>query len=197
MFDLLERNSGKSMMSALLAGLVLVGCAASTAPSTAPAHSATAAPSPAPSSSSEPSLVPTPAPTDAPQPTAGGSIGARFNVDLTLSTGRTVTIEVKDDSGMLIEAISGTPGDGASVAEGTIDLKNGGPNVLNLTWSGPPCATDNFMIIEAGAARMTVVQPMCSGDAIALDRVLVLTFSSSVSATSVEAILQAGGDTPG
>jgi hypothetical protein len=193
MFDLLEQNSGKSMVSAFLVGLVLVGCAASTAP----ASPSTAAPSPSPSSSSEPSLVPTPAPTDAPQPTAGGSIGARFNVDLTLSTGRTVTIEVKDDSGMLIEAISGTPGDGASVAEGTVDLKNDGANALTLTWSGPPCATDNFLLIEAGAARMTVVQPICSGDAIALDRVLVLTFSSSVSATSVEAILQAGGDTPG
>jgi hypothetical protein len=136
-------------------------------------------------------------PTDAPQPTAGGSVGARFNVDLTLSTGRTVGIEVKDDSGTLIEAISGTPGDGASVAEGTIDLRNGAANVLTLTWSGPPCAADNFLLIEAGAARMTVVQPMCSGDAIALDRVLVLTFSSPVSATSLEAILQAGGDTPG
>jgi hypothetical protein len=195
--DLLERNSGKSMVSAILAGLVLVGCAASSAPSTTPAPAATAAPSPATSGSSEPSLPPTAAPTDAPQPTAGGSIGARFNVDLTLSTGRTVSIEVKDDSGMLIEAISGTPGDGASVADGTIDLKNGGPNVLTLTWSGPPCAADNFMLIEGGAARMTVVQPVCSGDAIALDRVLVLTFSSPVSATSVEAILQAGGDTPG
>jgi hypothetical protein len=179
------------MVSALLAGLVLIGCAASTTP-TSPA---TAAPSQAPPSSSSPSL--TPAPTDAPQPTAGGSIGARFNVDLTLSTGRTVTIEVKDDSGTLIEAASGTPGDGASVTEGTIDLRNGAPNELTLTWSGPPCATDNFMLIEAGAARMTVVQPVCSGDAIALDRVLVLTFSNSVSATSVEAILQTGGDTPG
>jgi hypothetical protein len=195
--DLLERNSGKSMVSAILAGLVLVGCAASTAPSSAPPPPATASLSPAPSSSSEPSLVPTPAPTDAPQPTAGGSVGARFNVDLSLSTGRTVRIEVKDDSGMLIEATSGIPGDGASVAEGTIDLKNGGANVLTLTWSGPPCATDNFLLIEAGAARMTVVQPMCSGDAIALDRVLVLTLSTPVSSTSVEAILQAGGDTPG
>ena len=196
MVDLLERNSGKSMVSALLAGLVLVGCAASTAPSGTPAPPATAR------QASAVQLVRTklcrpPAPTDAPQPTAGGSVGARFNVDLTLSTGRTVRIEVKDDSGTLIEAISGTPGDGASVAEGTIDLRNGAPNVLTLTWSGPPCATDNFMLIEGGAARMTVVQPMCSGDAIALDRVLVLTFSSSVYATSVEAILQAGGDTPG
>jgi hypothetical protein len=197
MFDQVERNVRKSIVSAIFASLVLVGCAASSAPSIATAPPATAAPSPAPSSSSEPSLVPTPAPTNAPQPTASGSIAARFNVDLTLSTGRTVRIEVKDDSGMLIEAISGTPGDGASVAEGTIDLNNGDPNVLNLTWSGPPCATDNFMLIEAGAARMTVVQPMCSGDAIALDRVLVLTFSLPVSATSVEAILQAGGDTPG
>jgi hypothetical protein len=193
--DLLERNSAKSVVSALLAGLVLIGCAATTAPST-PAPPATAAPSPAPSSSS-PTLSPTLAPTDSPQPTAGGSIGARFNVDLTLSTGRTASIEIKDDSGMLIEASSGTPGDGASVAEGTIELKNGGPNELTLTWSGPPCATDNFMLIEGGAARMTIVQPMCSGDAIALDRVLLLTFSSPVSDTSVEAILQAGGDTPG
>jgi hypothetical protein len=195
--DLLERNSGRSLLSALLAGLVLVGCAASAAPSSTPPPLATATSSPAPSSSPEPSLAPTPSPTDPPEPTAGGSVGARFNVDLTLSTGRTVTIAVKDDSGMLIEAMSGTPGDGASVAEGTIDLQNDAANELTLTWSGPPCATDNFLLIEAGAARMTVVQPMCSGDAIALDRVLILTFSNSVPATSVEAILQAGGDTPG
>ena len=98
---------------------------------------------------------------------------------------------------MLIQTASGTPGDGVSVPEGTIDIKNADPSVLQLTWSGPPCATDNFLLIEDGASRMTVVQPACSGDAIALDRVLLLTFSGPISAGTVQAILQAGGDTPG
>jgi hypothetical protein len=197
MVDLLGRTMRGAAPPAIVA-LLLLGCTTtSSAPSSPPTASGSTVPSAEASESSAPSIAPTPAPSDTSGPTAGGSIGARFNVDLVLSTGRAVQIEVKDDSGMLSEAASGTPGDGASVSVGTIDIKNVDPSVLQLTWSGPPCATDNFLLIEGGASRMTVVQPTCTGDAIALDRVLLLTFSGPISAGTVEAILQAGGDPPG
>jgi len=187
-----------AIATVLLAGCASQGATSSNPPeaSVTPAPSATTSSSPAPTVQPSPTVQPTPVTSQQPEPTAGASSGARFNVDLVLSTGRTVTIEVKDDSGTLVQAASGTPGDGASVPDGTVAIVNSGTRALQLTWSGPPCATDNFLLIEEGAARMTVVQPMCSGDAIALDRVLLLTFANPISADAVDAVFQAGGDTP-
>jgi hypothetical protein len=190
------------VVAAGIAMLFLVGCAAQSATvSTSPISSASPITGTAPSDPAAPSVAasaePTTSTSSTPAPTPAGSNPGRFSVDLILSTGRTVKMEVKDDSGMLIKAASGIPGDGASVAENTVNVVNGAPEVLQLTWSGPPCATDGFVLIDDRAARITVVQPVCSGDAIALDRVLMLTFSGPVGASSVSVIFQAGTDTVG
>lgn len=196
MLDLLGRNRW-GLGSGLLVALVLSACSslssgATGSPGPSPSPQSTAAPSaatPSPSVSVAPSVVP--------EPTASVTVGATFDVDLLLATGRVVTIKVKDDSGLLVQAASGTPGDGASVPMNTINVVNDGPTALRLTWTGPPCATDSLLLIESGASRFTIVQPDCAGDSIPFDRVLILTFSISVTADSVEATLQAGGDTPG
>jgi hypothetical protein len=192
MHDLRAAGSARLGL-AFLALLTLTACMSQTSgPTSGPTASAVTA---------EPSIASmSPAasasPTRTPEPTAAGSQGATFDVDLVIGSGRTVTIEVKDESGRLVSATSGTPGDGASVPLETIEVTNDDPSTLRLTWAGPPCATDNLLLIEPGGARMTLVQKACTGDAIAFDRILVLTFSEAVSAEDVEAIFQAGGDTP-
>ena len=120
-----------------------------------------------------------------------------FHVQLANEVGKKITLDVKDESGRLLAAVSGVPGDGASVPRNTIVVANEGPARLKLTWAGPPCAVADLLFIDASGKSMTLVQPECAGDAIAFDRILLLTFSEPVSAADVEAVVQAGGDTPG
>ena len=185
------RPKSKVVLGMFLFASMLGACGTASPAASTPA---TAKPSTTPTQSASP--TPASTPEDSPEPTATGLAGTTFHVDLVLSTGRTVTIDVKDDSGRLLEAVSGTPGDGASVESGVLAVVNEAPTTLRLTWSGPPCATDNFLLIEPSGARLTVVQPECSGDAIPFDRVLLLTFSGEISADDVDAVMQLGGDTP-
>jgi hypothetical protein len=141
-----------------------------------------------PASSSATSPPATPA---APSPSADGT----WQVTLRESTGHDVTVEVDDQSGRLIDASSGDPGDGASVEPYTLRVRNVDPTVLELVWVGGPCDATSTLAIDRTASRFLLVQPECPGDAIALDRRLVLTFSEPVDAADVETSLQDGLDT--
>ena len=44
---------------------------------------------------------------------------------------------------------------------------------------------------------MFLIQPECPGDAVASDRILLLTFSEPTAAPDVQAVIQDGLDTPG
>jgi hypothetical protein len=142
-----------------------------------------------------------------PQPTASSAVPSHspspasspigtFHVELANEIGRDVTIDVKDESGRLLAAVSGAPSDGASVPANMIVVANDGPATLKLTWAGPPCAVADLLVIDATGASMILVQPECAGDAIAFDRILILTFSEPVSAADVNAVIQTGVDTP-
>jgi hypothetical protein len=180
--------------SILFAGLLVAGCSTSAPASPAMLLVPTAVPSP-----SEPSQTASAGPGASVTPTltAAASPGRTFHVQLENETGRDVTIEVTDESGLLIDAASGTPGDGASVPQNEVVVANDDASTLRLTWAGPPCANEGLLVIDATASRFTIVQPECTGDAIAFDRVLILTFSGNVAATDLEAVIQTGVDTPG
>lgn len=144
-----------------------------------------------------------PTPSASPTATASSAVSplpstasSTFHVVLANEIGKLVTIDVKDESGRLLAADSGTPGDGASVPQNTINVANDGPARLRLTWAGPPCATTDLLVIDATGRSMILVQPPCAGDAIAFDRILILTFSEPVSAADVQATIQVGVDTP-
>ena len=189
--------NGRRPGSLVLAALLVLACSPSGVSSPSPSAGATTSASPA-----APSQAPTtpPAASSAPpttaEPSAGGSAGATFHVDLATVTGRPVSIEVKDESGRLVAAASGTPGDGISVPMGSIKIANEGPSTLRLTWAGPPCATDLLLVVDVAASLFTVVQPECTGNSIAFDRVLELTFDGPVSAGDVNGVIQTGIDTP-
>jgi hypothetical protein len=140
--------------------------------------------------SAPPSAPATTAPqTSAPQPPT--------SVDLSQATGNAVSIEIDDASGTLVDATSGTPGDGASVEPYQLVVTNDDRSTLRLTWVGGPCdATDTLSIAEDGTSFL-LVQPECSGDAVAYDRILILEFSRPIAAADVQASIQDGLDTPG
>ena len=183
-----------SSASILFAGLLVAGCSAAASSSPSISVGPTAAASP--TESSQTASV-GPGASVTPTPTAAPSAGRTFHVQLANETGRDVTIDVKDESGRLVEATSGTPGDGASVPPNVAVVANDDASTLRLTWAGPPCANDGLLVIDASAALFTIVQPDCTGDSIAFDRVLILTFSGLIEAADVEAVIQTGIDTPG
>jgi hypothetical protein len=140
---------------AFLATMTLVACATSTSPSTStstpPSSSASPVgstlPASVPPASPQPSISSPSTESVAPSPVA--SAGGTFHVELANEIGKDVTIDVKDESGRLLAAVSGTPNDGASVPQNTIVVANDGPATLKLTWAGPPCAVADLLVIDA------------------------------------------------
>ena len=170
-------------------------------------------PSPSSPTTPEPSAVPTPdeTPDPTPDPTPdetpdrtpsapdGGSDAMPIKVDLRNATGADVYVDIVDTTGLLVDARSGTPGDGASV-EGLV-AQNLDATTLKLTWVDFPIDNALALYIDRheGGLRLLLVQPEPSGptDAIGFDRELILSFSEPVSADEVETMLQDGLDTPG
>jgi hypothetical protein len=112
------------------------------------------------------------------------------------ATANDITIEIADASGTVVGAMSGAPGDGASVAPYEVEVANADPNTLELTWSGGPCDARDLLTIDVSGRQFVLVQPECRGDAVAFDRVLIVTFAGPVDASEISAILQDGLDTP-
>lgn len=120
-----------------------------------------------------------------------------IRVSLAQASGSDATIEVSDGSGHLLSAASGTPGDGASVEPYTVAVSNVDASTLRLTWVDGPCDSASTLTIDASARRFLLVQPECSGDAVAFDRILELYFDRPIDAGQVEISLQDGIDTAG
>ena len=183
-----------SFASIIVAGLLVAGCSSSASSSPSSSVAPTAPPSP-----TEPSETTSVEPSASlmPSPTEASSAGTTFHVQLMTETGQDVTIDVTDESGRVIDAASGTPGDGASVPQNEVVVANDDASTLRLTWAGPPCANEGLIVVDATAALFTIVQPECTGDSIAFDRILILTFSGPIAAADVDAVIQTGIDTPG
>jgi hypothetical protein len=136
----------------------------------------------------------TPAPTATPTASAAGPIESA-HVTLTVATSNAVMIDVKDSSRTLLRAESGKPGDGATVEPYALIVKNLTPTTIRLTWTGGPCDSTDQLFIDKARKQLLLVQPGCSGDAVATDRMLDLTFSAPINASALDASLQDGLDT--
>ena len=167
-------------------------------PSAAPTAAAVT-PTSSPVPTAEPSNAPSPAPTA--EPSDGGNDAMPIRVDLTTATGADVYVDIVDRTGLLVEAASGTPGDGASVEAYTVNVENLDPTTLRLSWVDFPIDNALALYIDRfeDGYRFVLVQPDPTGttDAMGFDRELVLTFAQPISASQVETFLQGGLDTPG
>jgi hypothetical protein len=145
-------------------------------------------PNPTPSASPGPSANPSSSPN--PSPTGPASVG--IVVDLTVAAGEPQTVEVIDDSGTLLEASSGSPGEGQGFPSDSVEVTNIDANTLQLGWAGFPCRTDHELRIGIDPRVMALVRPPCEGvtDAIGVDRILILRFSDPIVATDVAITIQ-------
>jgi hypothetical protein len=158
--------------------------------SAAPSAPATASSAPA---SSTPTSGPSSEPVESEKP---GRDAMPLTVDLVNETDDAVYVDIADNSGLLVDAVSGIPRDGVSVESYTLKVENIDARTLRLTWSDYAIPNALALYIDESARRFTLVQPEPKGDvdAMAHDRVLILTFSEPISADDIEAILQDGLD---
>jgi hypothetical protein len=97
----------------------------------------------------------------------------------------------------MLEATSGSPGDGASVEAGQLLIVNDDPSTLRLTWAGGPCATADVLLIDAARRDFALGQRGCGGDSIVNDRVLILRFSVPIQASDIKGRVQDAVDLGG
>jgi hypothetical protein len=146
-----------------------------------------------------PTIAPTPKPTA--QPIGDGSGAMPIRVDIETVAGGDVYVDIVDSTGYLVGAKSGTPAEGQSVGQYTLEIENLDATTLKLSWVDYPIENALALYIDEhdGAIRLLLIQPAPTGptDAIALDRELILSFSQPISADQVESFLQEGLDTPG
>jgi hypothetical protein len=109
---------------------------------------------------------------------------ALFNgtVQVDVAAGQPLTLTISDTTGGLVDAKSLTPGDGASVESGKVAVAAdpAAVNVLIATWVGSTCETRAAMFVDEPRFNISITSENCSGDAIALDRVVRLTFRDPV-----------------
>jgi hypothetical protein len=97
-----------------------------------------------------------------------------------------------------VAAHSGRPGDGASVAFGTLIAKNLDAKTVQFTWSDTPGDAELGLYVSESTKVVLVIRPEREeGDAIAFDRVLVVEFDRPVDAASLQLGVQEGLDTAG
>lgn len=195
----MSRSTSRTIV-ALLAGVVLaavVALAANAAfgrgtsspePSSPPVVTPSPEPSDEPSTppSEEPSTPPSEEPSEQPSepPTDGPTKIALENL-----TGHDVFIAIDDDTGTIVDAQSGTPGDGMSVRWLDVKVENIDADTLRVVWVGlPRSEVVRLAITETdGAIRLAFVQdaPPANSDALGFDRVLELTFDEPVRSEDV------------
>jgi len=142
-----------------------------------------------------PSAPPTASPTVSPDPTVAPTqpehppIDGDVIVDLDTATDNDVTVTVRDQTGSVVKAVSGTPGDGMSVRWNDILVRTVDARTISVTWVG--LAVDEEVHVdvssENGGYVIDIVQtgPVPNSDATGYDRELMLTFDEPVAAADV------------
>lgn len=181
-----------------LSAIVLVatiGAACTTAGAEAGSQAPSATP---PVATPQPSTpAPSRPPASTPGPTAQPSDGTPTRVVLESRAADHVTIDILDKSGRIVRAESGHPAEGASVPGGQLKAESIDARTLRLTWTDLPGDNELGLYLNETASVMLVIQPDHDGDAMALDRVLIVEFDRPVSADDFLLGVQEGLDTAG
>ena len=192
-------SSTSRTIVALLAGVVLAAVVAlaanaafgpDTPPPPEPSKPPVAAPSTPPSEepSQEPSAQPSEPPVDGPT-----------KIALKNLTGHDVWVELDDQTGGIVDARSGTPGDGMSVRWFDVKVENIDADTLRVVWVG--LARDEAVSLGVSTVdrklRLRFVQdgPPAYSDAMGFDRVLELSFDQPVRSEDVLTSVQESVDT--
>ena len=112
---------------------------------------------------------------------APSSAAGTFHLDLLAEAGNPVTMDVVDQSGHLVSAVSGAAGVGAE----SITASNVDATAVRVAWTGSPCDTVHLLTI-APDFGLAVDRPTCHGDAMAVGRSVILTFDQAVNADTLD-----------
>lgn len=189
-------SSSTSRTIAALLGAIVLASVVALAASAAFGRGAAPSPSPSPSDPpvASPSVPPTVAPTTppseepSPEPSDPPADGPT-KVALQDLTGHDVSVEIDDDTGEVIDAESGNPGDGMSVRWGDVKVENIDAETLRVVWVGLP--RDEVVRLNitrvGGTVHLAFVQdaPPANSDALGFDRILELTFDEPVRSEDV------------
>ena len=138
------------------------------------------------SPTNRPSVAPSAAPSVA--PSAAPNNGS-LTVDLASTSGHNVTLKIHDESGSIVKAVSGRPGDGMSIRWHDADVQNVDARTIAIKWSAFPQdeVVDLGVNFASGQYELTLVQagPYPQTDALGEDRILIVTFDAPVSANDV------------
>jgi hypothetical protein len=123
-------------------------------------------------------VAPSPNPSASPNPTSRTEVTSHIQVLVT--GGQPIDLTVVDLDGVVADAVSVMPAEGVSTdpSAAQLSVDPADPAVLTVVWSGPPCQTRATMLVDAQLKRITIGSESCSGDSIALDRTVRLTFAS-------------------
>ena len=155
------------------------------APVVVPGESPSPSPAETPHESVPPAISPSPLPRTTTLPPLGPPSASPIHVALEQCCGARLSVDVVDESGHLVRAVSGPNVEGGSVEVATVT--NDDPRTLRLTWPGTPCDTVHRLTIDPAATTITIDRPNCLGDAVPADRIVVLTFDVDVAASTVRA----------
>jgi hypothetical protein len=201
----MSRSTSRTIV-ALLAGVVLAAVVALAANAafgrgtSSPEPSSPPVVTPSPEPSDEPSTPPSDEPSEEPseQPSEPPTDGPT-KIALENLTGHDVFIAIDDDTGTIVEAQSGTPGDGMSVRWLDVKVENIDADTLRVVWVGLP--RDEVVYLDVSTVddkvRLRFVQdgPPPYSDAIGFDRILELSFDQPVRSEDVLTSIQEGLDT--
>lgn len=105
------------------------------------------------------------------------------------------TVTIRDFSGLLRTGRVPSPDEpnpdpNASLPDAGVLVQNQDPRTLRLTWADGPCDTAFTLTIDDQAQTMTVTGARCEGDALGVQRELLLEFDAPVDASDVAASLE-------
>jgi hypothetical protein len=165
---------------AIVVGAAALGAARQVAPSPSPSPAAT--PSPLPTAPATP-VPATPAPTA--DPTDGPIAVVLDTVDE-----NDPRVVVDDQTGTLVDVLTGHGGDGMSVRWNEAIVDQIDARTIRVTWVGFPGDEQVVLTIDTNDGAPVLVfdqrAPYANTDALGADRVLVLTFDNDVDAGEVE-----------
>lgn len=142
------------------------------------------APSVLPVPTAGPSDGPSAAPSASPSPQELPSPSFPIRVGLRTASAATMFVDVTDESGLLVDARTGTPVEGGSVPNG-VSATNVDDRTVLLAWTDAVCDITYGLKIRT-TMSMTLTSPPCVGDTFALDRRLLLQFAVPVPAADIE-----------
>jgi hypothetical protein len=134
---------------------------------------------PQPSSAGDPLVPVTPEP--------DGVDGAIIPLDVFL--GHDVRLAVSDVEGLVTQVSSGQAADGMSVGWWQANVRNLGPQTIEVTWEGLPQDEVLTLVVRSDGDKVRLrfgqQAPPAYSDAMGADRVVVLTFDRAIDASDV------------